>query len=281
MKLSDRFEVAGGSVIGRDHILYNKPNQDAYYYEIRDNIIAGVVCDGCGSTPFSQVGASLASKMIIKTILDIYKKNPKEKMILENCKNKLIDNLLTIAKEISHNYLLAIRDYFLFTIVGFIVINNKYSIFTIGDGVFCINGNSTILTAEGNAPPYISYNFYDRKYFEEEFIKLFSGFTIQAESSIDEIESLLVGTDGVTDILQNKEYVIPIKQEKIGDLSQFWTNDYLFKKTNALNKRLQIINQSGELIDWENKKIEYLNGCLRDDTTMIVLRKKRTDSTLT
>lgn len=74
MRLSDRFEIAGGSVIGRDHLLYNKPNQDAYYYEVRDNIIAGVVCDGCGSTPYSQVGSSLASKMIIKKLLIFIKK---------------------------------------------------------------------------------------------------------------------------------------------------------------------------------------------------------------
>jgi len=54
---ANQFEYASGSIIGRNHVLAGKNNQDAYHISVNERFIAVVVCDGCGSGKHSEVGA--------------------------------------------------------------------------------------------------------------------------------------------------------------------------------------------------------------------------------
>jgi len=56
--ISSVFEVAAGSVIGRDHLrpLGWKNNQDGYAIRSSADSIVAVVTDGCGSETKSEVG---------------------------------------------------------------------------------------------------------------------------------------------------------------------------------------------------------------------------------
>ena len=57
--LFDRFECASGSMIGRNHVLAGKNNQDAFRVVMREQHIIAVVCDSCDRGKHSEVGVKL------------------------------------------------------------------------------------------------------------------------------------------------------------------------------------------------------------------------------
>jgi serine/threonine protein phosphatase PrpC len=64
-------EYAIGSIIGRNHVLAGKNNQDAYRIVSNEKFIIAVVCDGCGSGKHSEVGAKLGARLVINAIADL------------------------------------------------------------------------------------------------------------------------------------------------------------------------------------------------------------------
>ncbi len=68
MSFGDRFEIAGGSVSGRSHVLAGKGNQDAYYWAGQETSLVAVVCDGCGSGASSEVGAELGARLLVAEV---------------------------------------------------------------------------------------------------------------------------------------------------------------------------------------------------------------------
>src|SRR3990167_11200632 len=68
--ISSVFEVAAGSVIGRDHLrpLGWKNNQDGYAIRSSADSIVAVVTDGCGSETKSEVGAAIGANLVAETI---------------------------------------------------------------------------------------------------------------------------------------------------------------------------------------------------------------------
>ena len=65
MSFCDLFEIAGGSVSGRSHVLAGKGNQDAYHWSVEERSLVAVVCDGCGSGAESEVGAALGARLLV------------------------------------------------------------------------------------------------------------------------------------------------------------------------------------------------------------------------
>ena len=63
------FEVAGGTVIGTDHLAVGRPNQDAYAFRAEGRCLAAVVCDGCGSGARTEVGAALGARLVTEQVL--------------------------------------------------------------------------------------------------------------------------------------------------------------------------------------------------------------------
>jgi len=56
---TNKFFVAAGTIIGREHVRLGKNNQDKVIVSVRDDSIVAVVTDGCGSGNSSEVGAAL------------------------------------------------------------------------------------------------------------------------------------------------------------------------------------------------------------------------------
>ena len=57
--LYNRFECASGWIIGRNHVLASKNNQDTFRVVMREQHIIAVVCDSCDRGKHSEVGAKL------------------------------------------------------------------------------------------------------------------------------------------------------------------------------------------------------------------------------
>ena len=60
-----KWNINSASIIGRDHELTKKNKQDFVCSFVSDNFVIGVVCDGCGESQYSEVGASLIGTFVL------------------------------------------------------------------------------------------------------------------------------------------------------------------------------------------------------------------------
>lgn len=273
------FEIAGGSVPGRDHVRIGKNSQDAYYWEEANGILVGAVCDGCGSNPHSEVGAKIGAKLIVKQTLCWYleefgsvvhdENGTYLKFGLKWVRRNVLFQLQSLIDSMAGKFSENVRDYFLFTALGFIVDPKLNTcVFGCGDGSYWINGMPTTIMAPNNAPDYLGYGLVDT-------VPVSPVFITHECVATSEIKSLLIGTDGVADLAKAHDLSIPGKDEKIGPISQFWEKDGFFKNPFSIGHRLALVNRSISRIDWEKKCIGETHGPLRDDTTLVVIRRQK------
>lgn len=285
--MKELFEIAAGSVVGKDHFLVGKNNQDAYCCVISDNAIVAVVCDGCGSEKHSEVGAKIGAKLTVNSVLRAIKKFPDDSIIsmgkykerfldlfFERIKNDILDKIRILAGFMGgDSFLQTLIDYFLFTIVGTIITPKSSVVFALGDGVVIVNDE--ILKIEPffeNRPPYLVYNAIKP---EKLNYPISSEFKILRFAPTKEINSILIGTDGVTDLINSSRENLPGKNIPVGPISQFWGDDCYFKNHDMVRRKLAIMNKSSMKINWGRSEIEKESGILSDDTTIIVVRRKK------
>lgn len=258
----DQFEIAGGSVTGRDHLLAGRNNQDAYHWIDHDDLLVAVVADGCGSGKFSEVGARLGVRLVTEA-LRASVKNADPQTCLDQASFSVLMSLNQVARTMGRPLSQIIEDYFLFTIVGIVVAPWGVWIFSLGDGVIVVNGEEIPLGPfQNNAPPYLGYGIrlLDRDHEGSPLPR----FTLNRQIPTGELQSALIGTDGAQNL------------ERVGPLSQFWTDDRYFRNPDMVRRRLTLVNRDATRIDWEQRVVEREAGLLPDDTTLVVVRRKKT-----
>lgn len=280
--------VAGGSVRGRDHILSEKPCQDSYHFFQAETklgpVTAGVVCDGCGSGEFTQVGAQIGARMLSSSILNILEAQETERSpgeFMEAVRHDVLTKLLGLithmgAKVPTHpeleqdtmRFSWLVQHLALFTAVGFVITPNQGFIYHIGDGYYAFNGKMVCLEPEGgNSPIYLSYGFTKTNLqATPEHLQ----FKIHESFHPDHLQHLVVATDGARDLIENQCALTPDRGSYVGDLLQFQDPKF-FKNSDMVRRRLAIINKTGQTIDWDNRQIVPYRGHLRDDTTLITV----------
>jgi len=282
MKVEDSFKVVQGTITGKYHLSIGKNNQDASQVRYGNGVVA-VVCDGCGSSEHSEVGAQLGAHLIAEKLItlntDVIEEDPENpiefEMELDNIKRSIVWKIMEIANAMKGSTFNIIQDYFLFTCIAAIIREKYTTIISIGDGTVAVNGDVKRLGPfENNAPPYIAYNAI------KECVKLNDdcGFKIVKIVPTSEVETILIGTDGLDDLEDAENKKIPGKDEMVGPLSQFWKNDLYFRNPHAINRRLTLINRTHIKLDKYGQGIRREMGHLRDDTTMIVIRRENDDS---
>lgn len=274
--MSIQFEIAGGTVAGRDHVRIGKNSHDAYSWFHKDLTVA-VVCDGCGSGDHSEIGAKIGAKIAVDQVLRHYRAEPgsfpyatMKNPGLVNVQRSILTRIQSIAEAMTGSFSQNISDYFLFTLIG-VILDPKEGqafIFGCGDGIFYVNDVPTTLPSPNNAPPYLSYNLVETNRAAPELGMLWMG-------SLDTVKSILLGTDGVADLARSFDKPIPGKEELIGPISQFWEKDGFFKNPFSIGHKLALINRSTQKVDWEKKAMSEAHGPLRDDTTLIAIRRKK------
>jgi protein phosphatase 2C-like protein len=271
------FELAGGSVMGRDHIRTGKNCQDAYSWKRSGGVYVAAVCDGCGSSDNSEVGAQIGVKLVVEATLRHYLADPSTFLYgamknpgLQAVKRSVLTKVQALAEGMAGSFSENVSQYFLFTILGVIVDpkEGKAVIFGCGDGVFYVNDHLTAMHSPNNAPAYLSYNLVETNQSPPDLGVLWMG-------PIEEVKSILIGTDGVEDLARSFDKPIPGKEEKIGPISQFWEKDGPFRNPFLIGHRLTLINRSISRVDWEKKAMSEAHGPLRDDTTFVVIRRKK------
>src|SRR3989344_4903992 len=150
--MGSRFEIAGGTTAGRDHRTSGKNNHDAYHYRVEGNLLVGVVCDGCGSSKHSEVGAKIGARLVVQAIVrqlrrleeTQYRPLTEEVQPLpsfwESVRQEVLTELRALAGRMGDSLSAVVNDYFLFTTIGAIVTRYGASFFSLGDGVIIVNG---------------------------------------------------------------------------------------------------------------------------------------------
>lgn len=269
------FELAGGSVVGRDHRVVPKNNQDAWYILTRGDVTVAAVCDGCGSGAHSEVGAAIGARVICQATINALQDDPS--YLWEYVEKDLLGVLHNLAREMGSNYRKTVEDYFLFTIVGCLLTPRTITFFGLGDGTIVIDGGRS--TAGGpypdNAPPYLAYRLLNERRTRTDRTPI--GFFpdelhLDAFASYDpsSVGSFLIGCDGagspgLQDVCDS-DRTLPGTETPVGPISQFWEDDRFFQNPVALSRRLKLIAR-----DWPPHDPEH--GLLGDDTTIVVGRR--------
>jgi hypothetical protein len=258
------FEIAGGSVAGRAHVAAGRNNQDAFCWACDADRLVAVVCDGCGSGAHSEVGAQLGSRLVVTAAARLLRANLPAADLLEQLGQDVLASLRVLAREMGTDATRLSRtvaDHFLFTIVGVLITARGATTFSLGDGLVVINGERTELGPyANNEPPYLGYALLpgarDRGAGEH------ASFKIHRSMAASELQSLVLGSDGAVELDTLAERPILGRQEVVGSLSQFWSDDRFFANTDMVRRRLTVLNRGPH------------GGLLSDDTTLVVVRRR-------
>ena len=164
------YKIRKATHVGRDHIVNLTNCQDAIaVFEGNlqsQQVVAGIVCDGCSSGKHSETGANLGSAYIIREITRLGRLGVPTKLI----PSLIYPNLLGFLRGVlsAYNFTNAsdlagfINNHLLFTVVGFIITEKDAVCFIAGDGTIVIN-NDVSLVDSNNQPKYPAYHLVDRK----------------------------------------------------------------------------------------------------------------------
>lgn len=274
--MEEIFEIICATVIGRDHKIAGKNNQDAIFIRKEKDLIVALVADGCSEGKNSEVGAKLGIKILgeqISRMLHGAMIWIDPALVIELAKQNTLRILERILNDLGDNTNRNVLDHFLFTVIGLIATCEEALVFGLGDGFASINGEVIdIPKYENNEPQYIGYDLMHNKPNGIKYdLKIFK------RIPKDRLETAMIGTDGALDLIEIADKTIPGKNELIGSLDQY-LEDKFFRNPDMLRRRFAMINRDAIRINDLDRENIRENGHLPDDTTMIVLRRKEKEN---
>jgi hypothetical protein len=275
LQATTAFQIAAGSVLGRDHANAGKSNQDAAFWIQNDSAMVLIVCDGCSSSAHSEAGAWAGARIVCNTIFECVKRLAADALALTP--DLVLEDARRIALARMREFVTLLgthgREELLFTIVGALMTEETTVLFSIGDGLVAVNDEVIrIGPYPGNAPPYLAYGL------ENPTQEKAPRFDIHRVVRTSLVDSVLIGTDGVADLQELTDRTLPGRHDIVGPLGQFWQDDRYFKNPDMIRRRLALINRCAATPDWERRSIDRQIGLLRDDTTLIVARRVPQDT---
>jgi hypothetical protein len=263
------FQIASGTVAGRMHQLSGRNNQDALAWATTPKGLVAVVCDGCGSSPHSEVGAQLGARLVAKTLAVQLARgaDPTKEDFWQAARTEVLETLGGLAGVLGGNPVDAVADYLLFTAIGAVITPEFARCFASGDGLITVNGKATVIGPfPDNAPPYLAYALFDESGDKYKF-------ELQPPLPTAQLESLVLGTDGAAALLDLEAAKVPGRDEPVGPFPQLWTDDRVFDNADFLRRRLSLLARDAARPDWEGKELRVDPGLLGDDATLIVIRR--------
>ncbi|HVF84930.1 MAG TPA: protein phosphatase 2C domain-containing protein [Abditibacteriaceae bacterium] len=274
------WQFAAGSVQGRHHRTTGRNNQDALcWMRDGDNTVA-VVCDGCGSGEHSEVGAQIGARIVTQALIralnesDLDEDNANQDVadVLEKARGEILDRVLDLAQAMGDNLTQTLCEYFLFTIVGVCITRRQAVYFSLGDGLIFVNGEKISLGPfPNNAPPYLAYGLMTTSLAQN--CPQILRFQINRVLPMEELQSFLIGTDGVQDLVDAADKMLPGKEQLVGSINALWKQDRFFANPDAVRRHLAGVNRDFASRDSVHSMRRVLNGLLFDDTTLIVARR--------
>lgn len=266
----DEIETAVGSVEGRAHALSGKGNQDAVVVLRKARTLVAVVADGCGSAEHSEVGAWIGARTLASELGYASGEDLGERAFWEGVQRRTLGLLRRTAVAMGGDLPDVAARFFLFTVVGAVIADGRAAVFSLGDGLWAVNGEvARIGPFPGNAPPYLGHALIDERLAGERRL------VVHRTMPVGEVQSMLVATDGAGEWGELEGRHLPGTEERVGALSQLWEDDRYFDHPDALRRKLHRMNRAHVRPVWEARRLEKAPALLEDDTTMVVLRARR------
>jgi hypothetical protein len=243
--MTTEFDIAGGTVTGREHVTIGRNNQDAFCWSATPEATVAVVADGCGSGRYSEVGAQLGARLLTEALRAraAWLDGDAPVAALERIRVSLLSRLRGLAKGMGGSFRQVVGEYFLFTVQAFVIAPRWTTVFGIGDGVLAWNGEHRRLTATNNAPAYLGYGLLGDPGSESA-----PHFEVHAVLATSAVQSILVGTDGMGEA---------------PSIAEFWNDDRYYANPYNVGRRF---------VQWNRA---HKPGLLPDDTTLVVARRAR------
>jgi protein phosphatase 2C-like protein len=275
MSFGDRFEIAGGSVSGRSHVLAGRGNQDAYHWSIEERSLVAVVCDGCGSGAESEVGAAIGARLLVAVASRAIALGGDidSPALWEEIRRSVLERLSDLVAAMGGKRSHVVSEMFLFTVVGLAVGPARAVIFAAGDGLFAVGADVERLGPfPRNEPPYLGYGLLD----EDPLAASSPRVLVHRSFAASELDTVLLGTDGAADLLDLADRPMPGGEgESVGPLRRFWEEGSHFTNRDAVRRRLARINREIVRPVWSERRLAKEPGLLEDDTTIVVVRRRR------
>lgn len=280
--ISDDFEVAAGSIVGRDHLrpFGWRNNQDSFAIESAPYALAAVVTDGCGSEAKSEAGAHIGARLVANAMITAagsaisardYPWADGETAFRMDVRATVVREIKRLANAMGADLRQTIGDHFLFTVNAALITPWMTLMISIGDGVAFLNGARLPFDAfASNAPAYLGYTALKPDGDPDPA----NAFTVNAFLPTDEVASLLLGTDGVERLIAAASETLPGRMEPIGPIAQFWEDDQYFANPDMVRRHLALMQHEHLAIDWREQAVRRVLAKLPDDTTLVVIRRK-------
>jgi hypothetical protein len=232
------------AVSGARHLRMARNGQDAAASWVGEGAGAIVVCDGCGSSASSEVGARLGAQLVIAAVAARLEAGERPAALWGGVRAQVAAALRALADAMAGGRAAAIREHFLFTIVAAAVQGDDVCVWAIGDGAFACGGRVwTLGPFEDNQPPYLAYDLLDMPQ------------PARLEVLDAAAGAVAVATDGVAEV------GLPAL---LGDAT--------LCHGDGLRRRLAVLARGGERIDWAARRVVRTPAALQDDGAVAVLR---------
>src|SRR5688500_5198313 len=143
--------AASAAVIGARHLRVARNGQDAAAAWWGGDRGAIVVCDGCSAGAWSEVGARLASQLVIARLA--------AGAGWDAVRAELVAEIARLVERMPGDRVQALHDHFLFTIVAATWRGGEVSVWAVGDGAYALGDRVVTLGPfDDNQPPYVAYD---------------------------------------------------------------------------------------------------------------------------
>lgn len=270
------YEVAGGSVQGRDHRVRGRNNQDAYTWGEAGGALVAVVADGCGSGPRSETGAQVGARLL-RTACLRHAASLRPELAdawLEARRREVLARLRALARAMggADGFEAAVQAHFLFTVQAAVLTPACSLVAGVGDGYLRVDGLTVDLAPPGNAPPYLAYALLPPERVAMDPARF--RFTVHAKGPGGAFSRILLGTDGVRDLARAAAAPRLEGVSAMPALAAFWDEDRFYRNPHAVARELTRLAADTLRIDWEARRKCVRPGVLPDDTTLVALRRR-------
>lgn len=223
-------QLTGATLIGREHVRLGRNNQDGFALARRGVAVAGVVTDGCSSSPRSEVGAQLSARFLSGWVASYAAGKALTPDVARLATDALGAWLYRAVSAVDGDpaaFAEVVETYFLHTFLCAVRAGDDALVFGIGDGAVSVDGVVTRLDAgPDNAPPYMAY-------------RLLSGRRPEVQVHFHgRAKRLAVMTDGFDALLERE----PARVRALLD-------DGLWKNPRTLQRRLNLLGEAAPPAD--------------------------------
>jgi hypothetical protein len=194
----------GASVMGAEHLETLSGNQDAHVYGqvMYDDFLYtyGIVADGMGARKFSGAGGAFAVAKSEEILLDLLAVkanrdtfNSNHSFVPQQLYNQMLTWLSSRFDAPPAKLEAQILDYYMFTLMGFVIGPEVTILFRAGDGIFGLNGE--LFVKHDKAPEYMALHLLPvgSKFRRPNLKREFEVFAYYTRS----IHEVLIATDGL------------------------------------------------------------------------------------